>query len=152
VSVATEERTVRDTFSRVDEIQSVASTLPDADDRRERLLDVMRRELDATSPIRPAIAAQLLGLTEKTVRAWAKEGVLTAAQEQPRLLLEPQRLHAVLRLVRDLRDAGKTSGLLDEVYRRLSDQALLERNDLSESLAQMRRGEGRLVASRPLNE
>ncbi len=106
----------------------------------------------ATAPVRPRTAAQILGLTEKTVRVWASEGVLTITAHRPRLLLEPEQLHTVLHLIRDLREAGKTRGLLDEVYRRLFHQALLERDELAESVAQMRRGEGRLVAPRPSNE
>ncbi len=152
MSVATELRAVLDTLDRVKDIESVADTLPEADERRSRLREVVRKEWAATAPVRPRTAAQILGLTEKTVRAWASEGVLTTTAHKPRLLLEPERLHTVWHLIRDLREAGKTRGLLDEVYRRLSDQALLERDDLAESLAQMRRGDGRLVASRPSDE
>jgi hypothetical protein len=61
------------------------------------------------------------------------------------MLLEASRLHEVMHLVADLRRAGKTRGLLDEVYRRLADQALLDRADLSVSLTQMSQGEGRRV-------
>jgi hypothetical protein len=51
----------------------------------------------------------------------------------------------VSHLVGDLRRAGQKRGLLDEVYRRLVDDALAERDDLAESLAQMHRGVGRVV-------
>jgi hypothetical protein len=51
--------------------------------------------------------------------------------------------------VSDLKQAGMTRGLLDEVYRRLMDQSLLDREDLQESLDQMRRGEGRIVRAKP---
>lgn len=54
-------------------------------------------------------------------------------------------LHEVLHLVRNFRRAGRTKGLLDAVWYRLSDRALLERADLVESLEQMRRGEGREI-------
>jgi hypothetical protein len=33
--------------------------------------------------IRPVIAARLLGLSEKTVRAWAAQGVLAVARRAP---------------------------------------------------------------------
>jgi len=94
----------------------------------------------------------VLHFTEKTVRAWAREGVLTVRQEHPRLLLDARRLHQVLLLVRDLQRAGKTRGLLDEVYRRLSDAALLDREDLAVSVDQMRRGEGRVVRPKPAGD
>jgi len=43
--------------------------------------------------MRPRIAADLLALTEKTVRAWASEGVLSIADTQSsRLLLEVARV------------------------------------------------------------
>ena len=58
------------------------------------------------------------------------------------MLLDVERVHEVLRLVKDLRAAGKTVGLLDEVHRRLVDATWLDRDDLTESLEQMRRGEG----------
>ena len=89
----------------------------------------------------------ILQLTEKTVRDWAAEGVLTVHQHRPRLLLDADRLHRVSHLVADLRRAGRTRGLLDEVYRRLADDALAGRDDLAESLAEMRGGEGRVVRS-----
>ena len=92
---------------------------------------------------RPVIRAELLGVSEKTVRAWTQEGVLKqAAGPSSRILLDAERVHEVLRLVKDLRAAGKTVGLLDEVHRRLVDATWLDRGDLTESLEQMRRGEG----------
>jgi hypothetical protein len=65
------------------------------------------------------------------------------------LLLDANRLHRVSHLVADLRRAGRKRGLLDEVYRRLADDALAGRGDLAESLAEMRRGKGQVVRSEP---
>ena len=143
--VDVEQARVRALFSRVDQIESVASTMSNDDPRRHTLTAVVRQELSEADPVRPIIAAGLLELTEKTVRMWASEGVLTAAAERPRLLLNAARLHDVVHLVRDLKAAGKTRGLLDELYRRLSVAALLDRDDLQTSLEQMRRGEARMV-------
>jgi len=42
-------------------------------------------------------------------------------------------------LVRDFRAAGETHDLLNKVWRRLADNAVLDRMDLGDSLAQMRR-------------
>lgn len=103
----------------------------------------MEKDLASASPLRPRIAAELLSLSEKTVRAWTEEGVLIrAASTSSRVLLDMRRVHQVLHLVQDLRAAGKTAGLLDEVHRRLVDATWLEREDLAESLEQMRRSEG----------
>ena len=151
MSVATETKVAQATWERVEEIEAIAATLPEADERRARLLSLAHKELAACAPVRPRIAADLLGVTEKTVRAWVAEGVLSAAVTSPRLLVEPERLHEVVHLVRELRAAGATRGLLDEVYRRLADQALLEDPDLIESLAQMRRGQGVVLVALPLD-
>ena len=147
-AVAAETQQTRLLLERVETLEEVAKSLPDADPRRAKLLEVVRAELADAAPVRPVVAAEILQLTEKTVRDWAHEGVLTVYQQRPRLLLDADRLHQVSHLVDDLRHAGKRRGLLDEVYRRLTDEALSRRDDLAESLAQMRRGEGHVV--RPL--
>ncbi len=143
--VEVEQGRVAALFSRVEQIEDVANTLAADDPRRRTLSHVVRQELSAAEAVRPVIAAGLLELTEKTVRAWVHEGVLTARTERPRLLLDPARLHDVWHLVRELKAAGQHRGLLDEVYHRLADAALLEREDLQLGLEQMRRGEGRVV-------
>jgi len=150
VTIATEERRVRSLFDRVEAVEDVARTLPEDDERRAKLLEVSNAALADEGTIRPVIAARLLGLSEKTVRAWAAQGVLTVAQRTPRLLLDVQSVHVISHIVRDLRALGKDRDLLDEVWRRLSDAALLERADLRESLEQMRRGQGRVL--RPLRQ
>jgi DNA-binding transcriptional MerR regulator len=150
VTIATEERRVRSLFDRVEAVEDVAKTLPEDDERRAKLLEVSNAALADEGTIRPVIAARLLGLSEKTVRAWAAQGVLTVTQRTPRLLLDVQSVHVISHIVRDLRALGKDRDLLDEVWRRLSDAALLERADLRESLEQMRRGQGRVL--RPLRQ
>jgi hypothetical protein len=145
VTVTAETQQLRDLFEQVEEIEQVAGTLPEHDQRREKLNGVVAKALAKAPPVRPIVAGELLDLTEKTVRAWANEGVLTVTRTEPRMLLDAGRLHQVLHLVADLRRSGKTRGLLDEVYRRLSDQALLDRADLATSLEQMKAGEGRVV-------
>jgi len=147
VAVQVEQDRVAALFFRVEQIEDVANTLAADDPRRRTLSHVVRQELSAAEAVRPVIAAALLGLTEKTVRAWVHEGVLTARTGRPRLLLDPSRLHDVWHLVRDLKAAGQHRGLLEELYHRLADAALLEREDLQASLEQMRRGEGHQVAA-----
>ena len=150
MTIAIEERRVRSLFDRVEAVEDVARTLPEDDERRATLLQVSHAALADEGTIRPVIAARLLGLSEKTVRTWAAQGALTVAQRTPRLLLDVQSVHVISHVVRDLRALGKDRDLLDEVWRRLSDAALLERPDLSESLGQMRRGEGTVL--RPLRQ
>jgi hypothetical protein len=150
MSIAVEEARIRSLFDRAETVEDVARTLPEHDERRARLLEVSSATLEDGGAIRPVIAARLLGLSEKTVRAWVAQGVLTAAQQTPRLLLDPHSIHLVSHILRELREHGRDRDLLDEVWRRLSDSALLERADLQESLEQMRRGEGRVL--RPIRE
>jgi hypothetical protein len=149
MTIAVEERRLRGLFERVEVVEDVARTLPEDDERRARLLAVSDSALAEEGTIRPVIAARLLGLSEKTVRAWAAAGVLAVARRSPRLLLDVRSVHAVSHLVSELRAAGQDRDLLDQVWRRLEDAALLDREDLRESLDQMRRGEGRVL--RPVN-
>lgn len=149
MTIAVEEKRVRNLFKWVDTVEDVASTFAEDDERRARLLGVSTAVLADEGSVRPVIAARLLGLSEKTVRTWAKQGVLTIARRSPRLLLDLQRVHAISHVIRELRAAGKDRDLLDEVWHRLSDVALLERDDLKESLDQMRRGEGRVLRPIP---
>ncbi|MBB5806227.1 chromatin segregation and condensation protein Rec8/ScpA/Scc1 (kleisin family) [Saccharothrix ecbatanensis] len=145
MSVATEAAQIRDLFDRIEEIEEVASSLAEGDERRRKLNGVVTKTLRKAPPVRPVVAGELLDLTEKTVKAWAREGVLAIHSREPRMLLDAERLHEVLHVVAELRRAGRSRALLDEVHRRLSDSALLERADLADSLAQMHRGEGRVV-------
>ncbi|KJK52734.1 hypothetical protein UK23_03020 [Lentzea aerocolonigenes] len=147
MSVATEAAHIRDLFTTIEEIESVASSLAEDDERRHKLDGVVARTLRQAPPVRPVVAGELLDLTEKTVKAWAREGVLAIHSQEPRMLLDTVRLHEVLHLVSDLRRAGKSRGLIDEVHRRLSDQSLLDRSDLAKSLDEMRSGKGRVVRS-----
>jgi len=150
MTIAVEEKRARSLFDRVEAVEDVARTLPEDDERRAKLLAVSTAALADEGTIRPVIAAKLLGLSEKTVRAWAEQGVLTVAQRTPRLLLDVQSVHLVSHVIRELRALGKDRDLLDEVWRRLSDRAVLERPDLKESIEQMRRGEVRVL--RPLQQ
>ena len=145
MSVAVEEKRIRSLFVRVETVEDVARTLPEDDERRARLLEVSSATLADESTVRPVIVARLLGLSEKTVRAWVAHGLITTAQRTPRLLLDLQSVHDVSHILRELREHGKDRDLLDEVWRQLNDSALLEHADLQESIEQMRRGEGRVL-------
>jgi hypothetical protein len=145
MSVAAEKEQTERLLANVEAIEEVAGTLPSGAPGRDKLYDVAENLLASAMPIRPVVAADLLDLTEKTVRAWANEGVLLVSEQEPTMRLEPRRVHEVLHLVREIRRIGRTRGLLDEVHRRLSDQALLEREDLAESLDQVVLGEGTVV-------
>ena len=145
---AVESSVVIKTFERAEMLEVFAGNLPDPTQRAEQLRVAMDLISDL-GPIRPVSVSKVLGLTEKTVRAWASEGALGIARTKPRVLLDPLSVHTVLHLVEGLRAAGQTRGLLDEVYRRLSDTSLIESKDLQESLGQMKQGQGEVVRARP---
>jgi len=152
MSIAVEEQRIRSLFDRVETVEDVARTLPEDDERRAKLLAVSDAALAEEGTVRPVIAARLLGLSEKTVRAWANQGVLAVAQRAPRLLLDVRSVHEVSHILRDLRALGRDRDLLDKVWRRLSDAALLEHPGLRESIEQMRRGEGQVLRPLPGND
>jgi DNA-binding transcriptional MerR regulator len=145
MSIAIEEQRIRSLFDRIETVEDIARTLPEGDERRARLLEVSNAELADEGTIRPVIAAKLLGLSEKTVRTWASQGAITVAQRSPRLLLDLHSVHRISHILRELREHRKDRDLLDEVWRRLNDSVLLERDDLQESIDQMHRGEGRVL-------
>jgi len=103
MSIAIEEQRIRSLFDRVEAVEDVARTLPEDDERRAKLLAVSSATLADESTVRPVIAARLLGLSEKSIRTWAKQGVLVVAQRSPRLLLDLQSVHEVRHIVQDLR-------------------------------------------------
>lgn len=149
-AVAEETRQARGLIERVEALEGIANSLPEQDERRDTLLHLVEQDLANAPALRPRIAAELLGLSERTVREWVKEGVLTQVDASSRrLLLDVVRVHEVLHLVAALRSAGRTTGLLDEVHRRLVDATWLDRDDLAESLDQMRRGEGTVRVAAP---
>ena len=108
MSIAIEEQRIRSLFDRVETVEDVAKTLPEDDERRAKLLAVSNAALAEEGTIRPVVAARLLGLSEKTVRAWAQEGVLAVAQRAPRLLLDVRSVHEVSHILRDLRALAGT--------------------------------------------
>jgi hypothetical protein len=59
---------------------------------------------------RPVIAARLLGLSEKTVRAWAGQGALAVAQRASRLLLDLESVHVISHISSELRAVGQGRG------------------------------------------
>jgi hypothetical protein len=141
VSVTQEREALTTLLDDVAKLHEVAETLPDGDERAQALESVADRWLASAPGMRPSIAAALLGLSEPTVRAWATRGILRIRSRKPRLLLDPASVLEARKLVGELRQAGRTRDLLDEVHNRLADEQQLADPNLAESLAQMRRGE-----------
>jgi DNA-binding transcriptional MerR regulator len=136
-----EEAAVRDLFARVDEVLDVAHSIEgERPQEAARLVHVSSGTLSSAEPVRVPIAARILLVSDKTVRAWAEDGLLTSRGVRPRRLLDAERLHTVLRFLDDLRAAGQDRDFRDDLWIRLQDEALLDRADLAESLAQMNAG------------
>ena len=57
-----------DLIERIETLESVAKSLPEQDERRSALLDLVEKDLAGAPALRPRIAAELLGLSEKTVK------------------------------------------------------------------------------------
>ncbi|GAB3901871.1 hypothetical protein ACFQ1S_00115 [Kibdelosporangium lantanae] len=131
----------------IEEIEDIAAATDDST-ARTRLAELADRMLDQLPAVRVTTAATLLKISRPTTYAWVGEGVLQTVDTGPsdRQLLEPRRLHRVWHLLRQVRAEGvKNSRLLDAIWFRLQDQAVLDRPDLLESLEQMRRGEGKEI-------
>ncbi|MGO1049154.1 hypothetical protein [Crossiella sp. CA198] len=128
-------------FGFIGELEGIAE---DADPRTAaRLRALVRKRVACLAPVRVSVTAQLLEVTTPTVRAWLDRGVLTEAEgDSSSRRVDPRSLHAVMGLVRELRAAGaKPGNLVDQLWDRLADQALLDRSDLRESLARVRGGD-----------
>ncbi|GAA1599579.1 hypothetical protein [Actinoplanes couchii] len=148
MTVAAEETRVLHLFERAERLEAVAGADNIQEEQRREILATVRQAIQECDPVRVTIAARLLNLSRKTVEAWTREGLLAAAPgDHKRLLLDAERLHEVLHLVRDLRARGRDRNLLEVVWYRLNDQALIERDDFTESAEQMKRGEGNVVRS-----
>ncbi|MGS2640669.1 hypothetical protein [Streptosporangium sp. LJ11] len=137
-----EERAALALFDQAQRLDGVAASTHEAD-TRDTVREVVHDLLAHAEPVRATVAAKLLGVDEKTVRAWVGEGLLTQVRGKPRLMLEAERLYAVATLVQDLRRVGRTRNLAEAVWRRLQDQEFLESDQLADGLRQMSQNEGR---------
>jgi DNA-binding transcriptional MerR regulator len=145
MTVLQEREHVQHMVSQVNELDEIASTLDDAA-TAQRLRSVSEAIAAEIAPVRVVIAAEVLGVSEKTVRSWVREGVLVKAGAHRRVLLDPAGLIAVERIVEQLRANGRDRNLLDAVYYELVDNDLANSSDLRDSLAQAKRREGHQIA------
>lgn len=131
---------VREAFADVEKLESVADTL--SGQSEAALREVATAMIRRIGPVRAAIVADMLQLSQPTVRKWVSAGLLVEAPGHAVMHVDPTRLHRVLHLVRDLRARGlRNKELAEQLWWSLEDRALLEREDLQKSLAQMRGGE-----------
>lgn len=97
------------------------------EERRRALENVRRRLADRDRGAKVSEAADLLGVSTPTVRAWLKAGVLEESSDgRAPQRVDVLRLADVKRIVDILRAHGHDRDLLSEVRRRLDDQDLLQ--------------------------
>lgn len=108
----------------------------EVDEARRRALETMRRRLaDRGRGAKISEAADVLGVSPPTVRAWVKAAILEEATGggSPQRV-DVLRLADVKRIVDMLRAEGQNRDLLAEVYRRLRDSDLLSSPGLEEGV------------------
>ncbi|MEV7007346.1 hypothetical protein [Streptosporangium sp. NPDC051022] len=137
-----EEQAALALFDQAQRLYGVAASTHETE-TRDTVREVVQDLLAHAEPVRATIASKILGVDEKTVRAWVKEGLLTSVKGKPRLMLDADRLYEVATVVRDLRRAGRTRNLAELLWHHLQDQELLEDDRLADGLRQMKQGEGR---------
>lgn len=121
MTVADESRAVEIALDDVVALGDVAASL--GRDKRARILDeVASRRLADAPPVRPGIAARLLGVSEPTVRSWVERGILQAVSRRPRLLLDPESVLTLRDLVDELRAVGQDRNLAEALSHRLADE------------------------------
>ncbi|MEV0353206.1 hypothetical protein AB0H88_46265 [Nonomuraea sp. NPDC050680] len=137
-----DERAALALFDQAQRLDGVVAATHEAG-TRDTVREVVQDLLAHAEPVRATIASKILGVDEKTVRAWVKEGLLIPVRVKPRLMLQAERLYTVATLVQDLRRTGRTRNLIEAVWYRLEDLRLIEDDQLAEGLRQMQQGEGR---------
>ncbi|WP_316782997.1 hypothetical protein [Streptomyces sasae] len=131
---------VKGIFGRVEEIEEVVEGLADREPEAvARLQQVACSALASAGPVPLSVAAELLQLSPRTATTWANQGVLQIVAHRPKRV-DPVQLHKVKHLVEELREAGRNRDLVTAVWHRLQDEAVLDRDDLAQSLEQFRSG------------
>lgn len=144
MTVSQERELVTRTVSLLDSLDEVEEVEPSvrANPRSHRILEEMRRmQVRALPALRISAAAEVLGVTEPTVRLWTDEGLLQEVERHPVRRVSAQSVLRVRPIVTALRRHGRKRNLLEAIFAQLSDELQLEADGLQESLEQMRRGE-----------
>jgi hypothetical protein len=107
--------------------------------RRRRLLGVHERMASRTEGVRVSQAADVLGLSGPTVRAWLDAKVLIAVQGKGPVRVTAASLAAVKRAVDEIRSHRDDRRLLADVARLLRDHAALG-SDADDGIEDLRAG------------
>ena len=116
----------------------------ETDPARRRALDLVRSHLaDRDQGAKVSEAAQVLGLSQPTVRAWVAAGVLEGRSGATPARVDVLSLAEVKRAVDLLRDRGHDRSLLVAVMRLLRDRAVLAGDGVREGFVDL--GAGRVL-------
>lgn len=116
-----------------------AATRGDAETAAE-LEDFAWRMVRSGAPVTVSYAERVLGVSNPTIREWARTGILEDCAGSPkRVGLES--LARAREIVRELREAGQDRDLMAALMSRLEWEELQADERFRESVGQMRRGE-----------
>ena len=121
------------------ELEALAEHEADAD-RRRRLLNLANRVAHREGGAKVSEAAQILGVSAPTVRAWIGAGILATIPDRTPLRVELSSLAAAKRAVDAVREIKDDPHLLAEVYRLLRDRALLDQPEVRQGIEDCRAG------------
>lgn len=134
----------------LDELDGATSALRDGavDSAGNHLRRAEDNILHLDLPVPVALAASLLGVSERTVRDWIEAGILEVASTRP-VALAFRSVAEVRRELQRLRREGAKPNVRRALLHRIEDRATLEQPRLQESIEQMRSGKRHYVHRRP---
>jgi hypothetical protein len=133
------------------ELEKLAEQEHDAD-RRKRLVALADRWAEREAGAKVSEAANILGVSQPTVRAWIAADLLATIPDRSPVRIELSSLAAVKRAVDEIRKIQDDPQLIAYVYRVLRDRALLARPDVQQGLEEYRAGKGRVLDLAHLDE
>lgn len=123
------------------------------DDQRRRSLDAVRQHVaERDRGAKVGEAAQLLGVSAPTVRAWIEAGALRAVAGSSPLRVGVMSLAATKSVVEELRRHREDRALLVDVLRILRDRGVLAGKDVGAGLGDLSEGRVRRLDRATLEE
>ncbi len=134
----------------LDELQGATTALRDGDqnsaDTHLRRAESSILHLDLPVPV--SLAANLLEVSERTVRDWIEVGILAVVSTRP-VGLAFKSVAEVRRELQRLRQQGASPNVRQALLHRIEDRMTLEQPRLQDSIRQMRSGRRHYVHRRP---
>ena len=126
----------------------VATRDPSVSPQLRRRLTAMRQRREEGLPgVRVSVAADLLGVSERTVRDWAARGPLDLVPNAKPVRVSTTSLARVVPLVKQLQTIGQDRDLMRTLVERLEDERVRSLPRVKKSLNQLEGGDYELVSS-----